>query len=170
VAAGLLAAAPGLVVLATSRRPLQLPGERELPVPPLQVPREAGSVEEVAACGASRLFVPLQLAAGLLDVSLITVTDGVDGEPRVGMLETIREYALERREQGGDNRKCSRSSWLPPARPPNPRSGTPRWPPAARSASGRQPRSSYRHPRHTTRRGEGFTPRGSRRCPLRSGP
>jgi predicted ATPase/class 3 adenylate cyclase len=221
VVAGLLAAAPGLVVLATSRRPLHLPGERELPVPPLQVPREA-SLEEVSASGAARLFVqqasmsrpgftltaansgdiaaicgrldglplaielaaarirllaprallarlghsidlaapdvgqssrqqtlrnaiawsydlltpdlaeafrrlgvfaggcdldalaavaapapgpgadPLELAAGLLDVSLVTVTDGADGEPRAGMLETIREYALERLEQAGD--------------------------------------------------------------------
>ena len=226
VVAGLLAAAPGLVVLATSRRPLHLPGEQELPVPPLYVPREA-SVEEVSASGAARLFVqqarmsrpgftltaanaadiaaicerldglplaielaaarirllaprallarlgrsidlaapdvgqssrqqtlrnaiawsydlltpdlaeafrrtgvfaggcdldalaavaapehgpdaqgvgadPLDLAAGLLDVSLVTVTDGADGEPRVGMLETIREYALERLERAGD--------------------------------------------------------------------
>jgi predicted ATPase len=45
---------------------------------------------------------PLQLAAGLLDVSLITVTEGADGEPRVGMLETIREYALDRAEQAGE--------------------------------------------------------------------
>ena len=45
---------------------------------------------------------PLQLAADLLDVSLITVTEGADGEPRVGMLETIREYALERLGQAGD--------------------------------------------------------------------
>ena len=223
VVAGLLAAAPALVVLATSRRPLHLPGEQELPVPPLQVPREA-SVEDAAASAAVRLFVqqagmarpgfavtegnaadiaaicgrldglplaielaasrvkllaprallarlgrsldlaaadvgqpsrqqtlrntiawsydllapdlagafrragvfaggcdldalaavaaagpgpgggadPLELAAGLHDVSLITVTDGADGEPRVGMLETIREYALERLEQAGD--------------------------------------------------------------------
>ncbi len=222
VVAGLLAAAPGLVVLATSRRLLHLPGEQELPVPPLQVPREA-SVEEVSASGAARLFAqqasmsrpgftltaanaadvaaicerldglplaielaaarirllaprallarlghsidlaapdvgqssrqqtlrnaiawsydlltpdlaeafrragvfaggcdldalaavavgadgpgapdPLELAAGLLDVSLVTVTDGADGEPRVGMLETIREYALERLERAGD--------------------------------------------------------------------
>jgi predicted ATPase/class 3 adenylate cyclase len=220
VVGGLLAAAPGLVVLATSRRLLHLPGEQELPVPPLQVPREA-SVEEVSASGAARLFVqqasmsrpgftltaansgdiaaicerldglplaielaaarirllaprallarlghsidlaapdvgqssrqqtlrnaiawsydlltpdlaeafrragvfaggcdldalaavaapegagadPLDLAAGLLDVSLVTVTDGADGEPRVGMLETIREYALERLERAGD--------------------------------------------------------------------
>src|SRR6202453_5196514 len=226
VVAALLAAAPGLVVLATSRRPMHLPGERELPVPPLQVPGEA-SVEEVSASSAARLFVqqasmsrpgftvtaanaadiaaicerldglplaielaaarirllaprallarlghsidlaaadvgqssrqqtlrnaiawsydlltpglaeafrrigvfaggcdldaladvamaapgqgdnqtgadPLALAAGLLDVCLIAVTDGADGEPRVGMLETIREFALEKFEQAGD--------------------------------------------------------------------
>jgi predicted ATPase/class 3 adenylate cyclase len=223
VVAALLAAAPGLVVLATSRRPLHLQGEREQPVPPLQVPRETG-VEAVAACGAALLFVQqaemvrpgfavtaanaedvaaicrrldglplaielaasrtkllaprallgrlgksldlaasdlgrpsrqqtlrttiawscdllaphlevvfrrtgvlagggdleavaaiagpdqargaetdsLQDVADLLDLSLITVIAGVDGEPRVGMLETIREYALERLETSGD--------------------------------------------------------------------
>ena len=223
VVATLLAAAPGLVVLATSRRPLHLQGEHEQPVLPLDVPRGAG-VEMVAACGAARLFVqqaamvrpgfaltegnaadvaaicgrldglplaielaasrirllapaallarmgdslglaagdagrpsrqqtlrdtiawsydllapglaevfrragvfaggceldalaavavadhgrgaaadPLQQAAGLLDVSLIVVTEGADGGPRVGMLETIREYALERLGQAGE--------------------------------------------------------------------
>jgi predicted ATPase/class 3 adenylate cyclase len=223
VVAELLAAASGLVVLATSRRPLHLQGEQELRVPPLQLPREA-SVEAVAASGAVRLFVqqaalvrpgftvtgsnaadvaaicgrldglplaielaaararllpprallarlgcsldlavpdvgqpsrqqtlrgtiawsydllapdlagafrragvfaggcdldalaavaaaqpgpqtgsdPLQVAAGLLDVNLITVTEGADGEPRIGLLETIREFALERLEQAGD--------------------------------------------------------------------
>jgi predicted ATPase/class 3 adenylate cyclase len=223
VVAALLAAAPGLVVLATSRRPLHLRGEHERPVPPLEIPREAG-VDEVAASGAVRLFLqqasmirpgfaltngnaadiaaicarldglplgielaasrvklltpkallarlvsslglaaadvgrplrqqtlrdtiawsyelldpdqaevfrrvgvfaggcdldalaavaapdpgqgassdPLQLAAGLLDVSLITVTEGPDAEPRVGMLETIRDYALEQLSQAGD--------------------------------------------------------------------
>ena len=221
VVAALLAAAPGLVVVATSRRPLHLQGEQEQPVPPLEVPRGAG-VEEVAACGAARFFAqqaamvkpgftitpanaadvaaicrrldglplaielaaarakllapkallarlnqslglaagdagrpsrqrelrntiawsydlltpdlaqvfrqmgvftggcdldalaavamadqglgadPLQQAAELLDVSLITVTEGADGEPRVGMLETIREFALERLERSGD--------------------------------------------------------------------
>jgi tetratricopeptide (TPR) repeat protein len=45
---------------------------------------------------------PLVLVAELADVSLITVTDGADGEPRLGMLETIREYALERLEQDDD--------------------------------------------------------------------
>jgi predicted ATPase/class 3 adenylate cyclase len=222
VVATLLAAAPRLVVLATSRRPLHLQGEHELPVPPLEIPRGA-RVEEVAACGAAQLFVqqaelvrpgfaltpanaadiaaitgrldglplaielaasrvkllppralrarlgqslglaaadigrpsrqqtlrdtiawsydlltrdraevfrrmgvfaggcdldalaavamagdgheahadPLQLAADLLDLSLITVTEGVGGDPRVRMLETIREYALERLSQSG---------------------------------------------------------------------
>jgi predicted ATPase/class 3 adenylate cyclase len=221
VAATLLGAAPQLVVLATSRRPLHLTGERELPVPPLPLPRST-SAAEVAACDAVRLFVrqadlvspgfavtpanaadiaaicqrldglplaielaasrvkllpprallarlgdglglaaadagrperqqtlratiawsydlltpdlaqaframavftggcdltalaavaapdesaagpdPVQLAAGLLDVSLITVTEGVAGEPRVAMLETVREYALARLDQAG---------------------------------------------------------------------
>ncbi len=222
VVAALLSAAPGLVVLATSRRPLHLQGEHEQPVLPLEVPRAAGA-GEVAACAAAQLFAQqadmvrpgftvtpgnaadvaaicrrldglplaielaasrvrilapgallarlgqsLSLAAGdisrpsrqqtlrntiawsydlltsdlqgdlqragvfvggcdlaafaavaladqgpgakpdplpqvteLLDVSLITATDGADGEPRVGMLETIREYALEQLRHGG---------------------------------------------------------------------
>lgn len=45
---------------------------------------------------------PLKWVGELLDVSLITVTEGVDGEPRVRVLETIRQYALERLEQDGD--------------------------------------------------------------------
>lgn len=45
---------------------------------------------------------PLGLAAELQDVSLITVTEGADGEPRLGLLETIREYALERLEHDDD--------------------------------------------------------------------
>jgi predicted ATPase/class 3 adenylate cyclase len=216
VVATLLEAAPRLVVLATSRRPLHLQGEHEHPVPPLALPRDAG-MPEVTASGAAQLFVqhadmvrpgfavtlanagdiaeicrrldglplaielaasrvrlltpsallvrlgdsldfavaetgrpsrhqtlrstiawsyelltpelasvfrrlgvfaggcdldalaavavgndgtaagdPLELAAGLLDVSLISVTEGAEGEPRLGMLETVRDYALER--------------------------------------------------------------------------
>ena len=55
VVAALLAAAPGLVVLATSRRPLHVQGEQEFPVPPLEVPGGA-DVAAVAACAAARLF------------------------------------------------------------------------------------------------------------------
>ena len=223
VVAGLLGAAPDVVVLATSRRLLHLAGEHELAVPPLRIPAETG-VEEVAASGAVRLFVqqaelvrpgfavtegnaadiaaicrhldglplaielaasrlrllsphallarlgrtldlaaadtgqpsrqqtlrttiawsydllepelaaafrragvfaggcdldalaavaaagpgeadgadPLELAAGLLDVSLVTVAEGADGEPRVSLFETIRDYALERLQEAGD--------------------------------------------------------------------
>jgi predicted ATPase/class 3 adenylate cyclase len=222
VVAALLAAAPGLVVLATSRRPLHVMGEHEFPVPTLEVPSQVG-VQEVAACAAARLFVqqagmvrpgftvsadnaadiaaicgrldglplaielaasriklltarallarlghnlglagaeagrplrqqtlrntvawsydllapgaaqafrrmsvfaggcdldalaavaapggepagsdPLEPVAELQDVSLITVTEGIDGEPRIGMLETIRDYALDRLEHDDD--------------------------------------------------------------------
>jgi predicted ATPase len=226
VIAALLAAAPRLVVLATSRGPLHLQGEHELPVPPLEIPQEA-AVEEVTASSAARLFVqqvgmirpgfavtaanaadiaaicrrldglplaielaasrarllspkallarldhslalaaadagrpsrqqtlrttmawsydllaprpaavlrragvfagggdldalaavarseddrgepadpadPLELVTELMDVSLIMVTEGADGEPRVGLLETIREFALERLAEAGE--------------------------------------------------------------------
>ncbi len=221
VVAAVLAAAPGVVVLATSRGPLHVRGEHEQPVPPLEIPRDA-DVEAVAASAAVRLFAqqadmvrpgftltegnaadiaaicarldglplavelaasrvkllapkallarlghslelavaeagrplrhqtlrntvawsydllapdvaevfrrmsvfaggcdldalaavamtgqaapadPLQLASDLLDVSLVTVTEGADGEPRLGMLETIRDYALERLDQDDD--------------------------------------------------------------------
>jgi predicted ATPase/serine/threonine protein kinase len=243
VVAALLSAAPRVVVLATSRRPLHLQGEHELPVPPLEMPLDTG-VREVAGCEAAQLFVqqagmvrpgfavtldnaadiaaicrrldglplaielaaarvkllapralltrldhrlglsgadlerpsrqqtlrntiawsydllepdiagafrragvfaggcdldalaavavadgghpagsdggdpagpdggdpagsdPLDLVAALLDVSLITVTEGADGEPRVGMLETIREYALERLAEAGEEEQA----------------------------------------------------------------
>jgi predicted ATPase/class 3 adenylate cyclase len=222
VVAALLAAAPGLVVLATSRRPLHVQGEHELAVPPLEGP-EGADVTAVAGCAAARLFAQqadmvrpgfaitadnaadvaaicrrldglplaielaaariklltprallarlgqslqlaaadtgrplrqqalrntvawsydllapqvagvfrrmsvfaggcdlpalaavaaaggdpaesdlLELVAELQDVSLITVTAGSDGEPRLGMLETIHEYALERLDADDD--------------------------------------------------------------------
>jgi len=216
VVAALLAAAPGVVVLATSRGPLHLPGEHEQPVPPLEIPGRAG-LAAVSASAAAQLFAqqagmarpgftltednaadiaaicgrldglplaielaaarvrllspkalharlrqslelpagvgrplrqqtlrntvawsyelldpdaagvfrrisvfaggcdldalaavalpagdPLEVVAGLLDVSLITVTEGADGEPRAGMLETIREYARERLARDDD--------------------------------------------------------------------
>jgi len=51
----LLAAAPRLIVLATSRSPLRLAAEHEYPVPPLSVPARA-SFEELTASDAVRLF------------------------------------------------------------------------------------------------------------------
>ena len=54
----LLAAAPRLLVLATSRSPLRLAAEHEYPVPPLTVPAPGGraTFEELAANAAVRLF------------------------------------------------------------------------------------------------------------------
>ncbi len=63
---------------------------------------EALAVVAVTGHGHTAQADPLQLAADLLDVSLITVSEGADGEPRLGMLETIRRYALERLKQAGD--------------------------------------------------------------------
>jgi predicted ATPase/class 3 adenylate cyclase len=56
----------------------------------------------VTASGEPSELDPLELAAGLQDVSLITLSEGADGEPRLGMLETIREFALERLTQDDD--------------------------------------------------------------------
>jgi len=56
----------------------------------------------VAADGAGAAADPLELAAELQDLSLITGTEGADGEPRVGMLETIQDYARERLAEAGE--------------------------------------------------------------------
>ena len=45
---------------------------------------------------------PLEVVGELHDVSLITVAEGPDGEPRLGLLETIRDYAVERLAQEDD--------------------------------------------------------------------
>ncbi len=59
VIADLLAASPGLCVLATSRAPLRIRGEREYPLAPLQLPDpvELGSLDDLAEVEAVRLFV-----------------------------------------------------------------------------------------------------------------
>jgi predicted ATPase/DNA-binding CsgD family transcriptional regulator len=51
----------------------------------------------------SEIQNPLDTLASLIDKSLLRQVDGVEGEPRYVMLETVREYALERlveREEG----------------------------------------------------------------------
>jgi predicted ATPase/DNA-binding SARP family transcriptional activator len=59
-----LAACPGVRVLATSREPLRVPGEARWPVPPLPVPPPGlGSVAELAGFAATRLFLERAAAA-----------------------------------------------------------------------------------------------------------
>ncbi|MFB6726240.1 BTAD domain-containing putative transcriptional regulator [Kribbella sp. NPDC056345] len=59
----LLAAAPGLRMLATSREPLNLAGEVVWAVPPLDVPAAASDPGAVADCSAVQLFVARASAA-----------------------------------------------------------------------------------------------------------
>ena len=51
-----------LTVLSTSRLPLRLRAEHEIPVPPLEVPREGASADEIAAAPAVEMFVDRALA------------------------------------------------------------------------------------------------------------
>ena len=66
--AGLIEACPGLTVLATSRAPLGVRGEREFPVSPLALPPNGRppTGEEVVASPSGRLFVERALATSPL--------------------------------------------------------------------------------------------------------
>jgi predicted ATPase/class 3 adenylate cyclase len=45
---------------------------------------------------------PLDLVADLVEASLVTISEGDDGEPRIAMLETIRAYALDELDGAGE--------------------------------------------------------------------
>ncbi|HEY1563151.1 MAG TPA: BTAD domain-containing putative transcriptional regulator [Gaiellaceae bacterium] len=101
--ARLLAAAPRLLVLATSRTPLRLAGEHEYPVPPLAFP-EVGthaSFEELVANDAVRLFAA---RAGAVDpdfqlhednvTAVVQVCARLDGLPLAIELAAARSKLL----------------------------------------------------------------------------
>jgi predicted ATPase len=62
-AEAVLAAAPGVRLLTTSRAALQVPGEQVFAVPPLATASEVDGWEEIAACEAVRLFAERASAA-----------------------------------------------------------------------------------------------------------
>lgn len=55
------------------------------------------AIETVAHCDDALVgFDVLDLVAALADASLVTIIEAADGEPRIGMLQTMRVYALEK--------------------------------------------------------------------------
>jgi predicted ATPase/DNA-binding SARP family transcriptional activator len=99
--AELLAGAPRLRVLATSRTPLRLSGEREYPVPPLPVPASGAAPEELAANEAVQLFVAraqavdpsFALTAGTSE-SVAAICRRLDGLPLALELAAARVRSL----------------------------------------------------------------------------
>jgi predicted ATPase len=97
----LLAAAPGLRVLATSREPLGLAGEVVWSVPPLAIPGVAADPEAVGECSAVQLFVSRAAAASRgFALTAETVADvavlcrRLDGIPLALELAATRVRAL----------------------------------------------------------------------------
>jgi predicted ATPase/class 3 adenylate cyclase len=56
----------------------------------------------VCADGALGERDPVDLVEDLVDASLVTVTEDEDGEPRLGMLETVRAFALDALSEAGE--------------------------------------------------------------------
>ncbi|WP_433330350.1 BTAD domain-containing putative transcriptional regulator [Spirillospora sp. CA-294931] len=105
LAGRLLAAAPGLRVLATSREPLGIAGERVVVVPPLELPEPGARPDDAAAV---RLFAARAAAAApgfaltaenAADVA--TICSRLDGIPLALELAAARVRALGVRELAG---------------------------------------------------------------------
>ena len=106
---------PGLAVIATSRQPLDVPGEVVWRVPSMTVPAHtaADSLEAVGACDAVRLFCDraargrpgFALSARNAD-AIATICDRVDGIPLAIELAAarVRTMALDEIVEGLDNR------------------------------------------------------------------
>ncbi|HEX7307904.1 BTAD domain-containing putative transcriptional regulator [Lentzea sp.] len=99
--ADVVAAAPGVRVLATSREPLGLTGEALVPVPPLALPPPTAGVEEAVRYPAVRLFLDRASAARpgfVLDDTtvedVVAVVRGLDGLPLAIELATARLRVL----------------------------------------------------------------------------
>jgi predicted ATPase len=67
------------------------------------------AAEAVCSADGNLLIEVVDGIAALLDKSLLRQQEGVSGEPRLVMLETIREYALEQLEASGEERHYSGS-------------------------------------------------------------
>jgi predicted ATPase/DNA-binding XRE family transcriptional regulator len=73
------------------------------------------AAEAVTVGGDSRPALPvLDGVASLVDKSLLRRVESVTGEPRFGMLETIREYGLEQLEAAGegDDARGAHAAWF----------------------------------------------------------
>lgn len=60
------------------------------------------AIKAVCAVDQDSPIDPIEGVASLLDQSLLRRVGGTEGDPRYGMLETLREYAWERLEQRGE--------------------------------------------------------------------
>jgi predicted ATPase/DNA-binding CsgD family transcriptional regulator len=96
----ILTAAPGVNVLATSRSPLRVRGEREHPLPPLAVP-SSDSIQAVEASPAGALFLARARTLGRLDTlddvgagDVATLVRRLDGLPLALELAASRSRVL----------------------------------------------------------------------------
>ena len=158
----LLAGAPRLRVLATSRAPLRLYGEHEYPVPPLSPPADAGDFEELAANDAVRLFAARARAATRLRArrtrsrSVAAICRRLDGLPLAIELAAARSKLLP---LATSSRRLGRVARRRERRRARPAAAAAR--PFARRWTGASTRS--RRPSRTSFAGSASSPAGSPR-------